>query len=409
MNPRNRIGLWFLIILINLSFIQVTNATQTIFDFGPLAIEWSPDGNRIAVASAEGIRIFDANFRQINFYNDPAPDPNDQFAISASRWIFPYPSWSPDSTRLTAGRVILDASTLQVLQTFDDTRGLGPWTPDGQYVLASGGGGFAIDWYDVQTGQLARQLTFTDIYGPALELSSDNTRFLITTSGTLRIVNASTGATLAEYTFPYRVKYAQWSPDGHRVSFVAGDTMSRPTLDSLIVIDSATGEITFQSEPTSESMSFPTWSSDGMRIAVRIGPRSITFWDVNSGSVIDTHVAPENTSINAISYSPFGGRFAYLVHNQEISVDTRPQSQSAFQEAYMNGAIQVIAPAPSVERLATITAACGLPARTEAALDQQAATDLTAFTAQVAALPDTQIPPGCRADLLAVAAALQAQ
>jgi hypothetical protein len=50
-----------------------------------------------------------------------------------------------------------------------------------------------------------------------------------------------------------------------------------------------------------------------------------------------------------------------------------------------------------------------LPARTEAALDQQAATDLTAFTAQVAALADTAIPPGCRADLLAVAAALQAQ
>jgi hypothetical protein len=75
-----------------------------------------------------------------------------------------------------------------------------------------------------------------------------------------------------------------------------------------------------------------------------------------------------------------------------------------------NGAIQIVVPAPSLERLQAIAEACNAPVAVEQSLaaDIQA-NDLNAFVAQVEALPEGTIPPACAADLIAVAEALQSQ
>jgi hypothetical protein len=78
-------------------------------------------------------------------------------------------------------------------------------------------------------------------------------------------------------------------------------------------------------------------------------------------------------------------------------------SQASSSQVLVANTLLIAVPDVNPESIQTLTD------QTEAFLDQQAATDLTAFTAQVEALPETAIAPGCRADLLAVAAALQAQ
>jgi hypothetical protein len=72
------------------------------------------------------------------------------------------------------------------------------------------------------------------------------------------------------------------------------------------------------------------------------------------------------------------------------------------------GAVRIVVPAPSLERLQAIADACSAPAAVEQSLtaDIQAG-QLTDFVARVEALPVGVIPPACAADLIAVAEALE--
>jgi hypothetical protein len=65
-------------------------------------------------------------------------------------------------------------------------------------------------------------------------------------------------------------------------------------------------------------------------------------------------------------------------------------------------------PAPSVEQLHAIVAACDAPPTVETSLIASLdAGDLADVVAQVEALPPDTIPPACAADVIAVAEALQ--
>lgn len=111
-------------------------------------------------------------------------------------------------------------------------------------------------------------------------------------------------------------------------------------------------------------------------------------------------VIPLSNSPRNITLSPYGGRLAYGQVFDANSTGISP--------------FQIIVPAPSLERLAAIAALCVQDSATRSAevnnLTRQAPAaldDLPAFVTQVEALPDDAIPPACKADLLAVAAALQ--
>lgn len=85
-------------------------------------------------------------------------------------------------------------------------------------------------------------------------------------------------------------------------------------------------------------------------------------------------------------------------------------SQDGTRIDYLGGLVQIIVPAPSLERLRLLTERCGMADVTEGALLAQAEmSHLPAFIQQVETLNEDQIPPGCAADLIAVAQALQAQ
>jgi WD40 repeat protein len=145
------------------------------------------------------------------------------------------------------------------------------------------------------------------------------------------------------------------------------------------------------------------WSADGAHLAVAGSDDPIVIWDRHHEAIVDRIPRQTNGFFEAVAFSPYSGRLAYSTNSFGIgAAPLQPNLTDRTIQSFFGDVLQFVVPAPSMERLESITAACGLPADTEPA------TGLTAFTAQVAALPDTQIAPGCRADLLAVAAALQA-
>ncbi|NJO82526.1 MAG: hypothetical protein HC828_06660 [Blastochloris sp.] len=130
-----------------------------------------------------------------------------------------------------------------------------------------------------------------------------------------------------------------------------------------------------------------------------------------------------NVPLLSADWSPYGGQIA--IGAPVSSEMTR--SMSSQDAAVANVPVQIITPDPSIERLQSIARTCETALSTNSvaveqaldapleALNTQADTTPTidlqaveAFITQVEALPDDMLPPGCEADLLAVAEALRA-
>ena len=71
--------------------------------------------------------------------------------------------------------------------------------------------------------------------------------------------------------------------------------------------------------------------------------------------------------------------------------------------------LEVIVPIATLDRLNTIAELCFAESPTRAVTPAASVAAVPEFVAQIEALPADAIPPACRADLLAVAAAVQAQ
>ncbi|MDX2138568.1 MAG: hypothetical protein SF123_10780 [Chloroflexota bacterium] len=137
--------------------------------------------------------------------------------------------------------------------------------------------------------------------------------------------------------------------------------------------------------------------------------------DAITGNLIESFSVMPNFSF--IGWSPYGGRLLMGLYsnpaydaspNNEIASPAAPLSN--FTETELGGLIQVLVPLASPERLQAITDDCGLQPAADQALTAEISTqDYAGFTTQLEALPEDALPPGCRADLLAVAAALDAQ
>jgi WD40 repeat protein len=377
------------------------------------SIDWSADGTRIAISSREALTIYDMAFNPLV----SLPFPNDvNFDLHSA--IF-----SPDGTRLLMGNQILDSTTLQTVLTIVDyiLPYSGQWSPDGTEIAFSGADDRELRIYSTFDGQLLRTFSSNEWaagaeFGPYW---SPDGRYFATRAGrdAIYIMDARQGTQIARYEFSYSdILPAIWSPDSSRIALqtntlVPVSTSGITTLTSrysMIVFEVSTGRTLAEIPGYGERM---MWSPDGKEIAA-IQNGAVSLWDASTGAQISSYTF-SSYGTRTMEYSPYGGQilighFSTRPLSEPSVVDASNRS-AAIQRTGIGGLVTILVPVSSPSRLATITAACGLPARTEATLDQQAATDLTAFTAQVAALPDTQIPPGCRADLLAVAAALQAQ
>jgi hypothetical protein len=113
--------------------------------------------------------------------------------------------------------------------------------------------------------------------------------------------------------------------------------------------------------------------------------------------------------IEDIELSPYGGRLAIANNGSTLAPElpTNVDGTTLATQTLLDGAVQIVVPAPSLERLQAIADACNAPSTVEQAL--ATSDQLTDFVAEVEALPENTIPLACAADLIAVAEALQSQ
>ncbi len=149
------------------------------------------------------------------------------------------------------------------------------------------------------------------------------------------------------------------------------------------------------------------WSPNDDQIATYGDDGFVQVWDAVKGTLLDTFVGNKGYIETALSFSLYGGRLAYggSTFSNINALSLIQAKDSLLVGSLADGAIQMVVPTPSFEKLKSIARTCGLPTRIEQSIT---AHQLQTFTTQVTALTDAQIPAGCKADLLAVAEALEA-
>jgi WD40 repeat protein len=384
---------------------------------------WNKEVSRILVLSDTTLTVYDSQWQLL------ATRQTQHFSLS------PSPDMSAIVVRNDTGWEVWDGNTLQTLRMLpiDNRAASAQWNSDGtQFALRDIGtpGVGIMGIYRFADGSLLRQFTNSNSVFWALPYevfwSPNGMYFATAADNQLVLLDAVTGMQIGDiYQAQGSINTLQWSSDSSRIALSitqrvesgnssTGNLSEAEYLHSIEVINIATNSV-MSTVSGFENWSFNlAWSPDDTQLATIVSG-ILYIVDPNTGAFVDSFVLNQLSAVE-IGYTESGGRlfvgYSALPFEDTIqrSVDANLDIPiSTFNQSQFNGMVQIFSPAASPERLEAITAACGLPARTEAALNQQAVTDLTAFTEQVAALPDTQIPPGCRADLLAVAAALQAE
>jgi len=188
-----------------------------------------------------------------------------------------------------------------------------------------------------------------------------------------------------------------WSPDGISIvtASFAGD------FDGLIRIwDTQSGQLIRVSEDSDYWTVAASWSPDGDYVAVT-NRASVDILDPLSGSRVETYATNLDVQ-QSVAYSPFGGRLAFggILNPASPAIDV-PGT------AIADGAVWIVVPLPSLERLEAVGTLCAAAASDATVFDTLETDDLLAYINQVEALADDgQIAPGCAADLIAVAEAI---
>jgi WD40 repeat protein len=319
-------------------------------------------------------------------------------------------AWSPDDSLLAIicnGNqiVVLDSTSgnlITVLQDSTDYLGAITWSPDGSRLLAT--------VYDTRQNLFvwdtrSWQLIAVNLPAAGFYMTFDpaGEKIVIGMPGGFGIVDSSTYIGLSVIRVDpnlYYIVKAIWSPNGQ--------TIATSSLHGVVrVWDPDSGALLseFVANPHAvisdrlQSFSGPSWihdivySADGRYILTISEDGTVQSWDTILETVQSQAMLP---AVGTARFSSFGGQLTYMRLGL-LATDVASAS------ANQGSLLEVTVPFATQEMLDALLRGCEVPT------NQQTRTDLSTLTAQVAALPDTQIPPGCRADLLAVAAALQAQ
>jgi WD40 repeat protein len=374
------------------------------------SLYWSPDGAKLIANTNKGIYLYDRDFRLLVF--ESHRDSNYPYIIS---------SWSPDSQSIIVGKEIWDASTLKPILTMPTEFGVTGWNKDGTQVFSLGSEGREIIILDAVSGQIVHKLPTVPIEWA--KWSPDNTRFATALGSAVMLIDAVQGNIIAQYNQSGIISSIEWSPDSSKLAFslqtvVQPNTLGSHATDGSVavvyethILNTNTGQLIQTFSPLPDYFVHLRWTPDSSELIGLSGNGNVFVWDILTGKIVDSFQTPGR--LGAIALSPYGGRL-FVASNVLEAVDNVARGAvkpiSAFSENVLNGAILVAVPHPSEVKLQAITQACGVQPSVQQSLTAQITTNkLQDFTKQVSALTDAQIPPGCKADLLAVAEALMAK
>lgn len=306
------------------AFYIFSGHTGTIFKAA-----WSPDGFRIASASADKtVKVWDAvTGTKLQTYKGHAD------------WVLAL-AWSPDGKFIASGGAngastatasdktvqVWEAATLKLLYTFrehqDSIRSLA-WSPDGSRI-ASASYDNTVKVWDAFTG--LNLLTYTEhsAWIQAVAWSPDGT--YIASGGqdySVRIWDAATGKNrVPPIVHGDWVESLAWSPDSAYVATADGDNGSNGHGEHLVrIIDARSGQTKYSYRGHKDEVSSVAWSPDGKRIAsgTAKSEHAVQVWEALTGKHVLTYDNHQDT-IWSVAWSPDGSLIASGSKDKTVQV-----------------------------------------------------------------------------------------
>jgi WD40 repeat protein len=358
---------------------------------------WANAGNRLSIVENNSVFIRDPYTGQIIKPLGNCPN----------GWL--QDAWSPDDNLLAVvcnyNEIhIWETSTgnlIQVLQSDVVPLGAIEWSPNQSRLFATAIDSPGLLVWNTESWEMIP----VDVYaaGIYIAFSSAGEKFLTGNSGGFAIWNGndfSLANLIRIDPSHYYISKVIWAPNGQTIttSSVHGvvriwDANTGSMLSEFTANPHATINQPLPSFFVSSRIYDIAYSADGRYILTISEDGTVQSWDTVRGAVQSQVMLP---SVGTARFSPFGGQLAYMRLGL-LASDVASASANG------GSLLQLTVPFTSREMVDALTSGCGVT------FNDQTRTDLSTLTAQVEALPDIAIPPGCRADLLAVAQALQAQ
>jgi WD40 repeat protein len=219
---------------------------------------------------------------------------------------------------------VWDVDSATVIHTFPGYSA--SFSADGQRIV-SGGGGISRHVYvhRVDDGQRIME-THTGTYVMTAAISPDGET--VTTGnfdGEISVWDVSTGDSVDMLDYGSEVRTMAFSPDGELLAAAGGGTGPVTTIKLWRLSD---GELLQTLDGHDILTACVRFSPDGETL-ISSGTesgynRTIHFWRVSDGEPLEILDPAGSATVNAVAYSPNGGRFAYVRNDGSVAVAVSP-------------------------------------------------------------------------------------
>jgi Tol biopolymer transport system component len=275
-----------------------------------LGVAWSPDGTRIASASADQtVQVWDAHTGiRLLTYNG-----HKSFVISVT--------WSPDGSRIASASddqtvQVWDAHTGSRLLTYNGHRATVwsvAWSPDGTRIASASYDRTAQVWDAHSSSHI---LTYNGHQATvnSVTWSPDSTRVASASDDrTAQVWDAEKGTRILTYNgHQATVESVAWSPGGTRIASASVD-------HTVQVWDAHSGSHILNYNGHQGTVNTVAWSPDSTSIA-SASTRTVRVWDAKSGTQLLVYKGHRGFVVYCVAWSPDGTRIASASFDQTVQI-----------------------------------------------------------------------------------------
>ncbi len=258
------------------------------------SLAWSPDGTKIAVGEAGGIRIIDAASGDIIQ------------TLTISRGIVSDVDWSSDSSKLASasinpnGLAVWDVSTGKIVAADSINSVAVKWHPDNIILAVADTSANSGIWNSV-----TEEFLLFAIPGNKIDWHPDGSKLASARydENTIFITDITTGRLL--FTFVGEINGAEdidWSPDGTKIASGGIDKIVH-------VWDASKGEALFALTGHTDLVTSVIWSLNSINLASGSSDGTVRFWNTRTGQSLG--LIQTGGQVREIAWSPDGRQIAY--------------------------------------------------------------------------------------------------